>query len=128
MPSIISNALSEKNLTVYGDGKAIHSFVYINDVVKSIVNSLELNGSHLINIAGNEQVTIGKLAAKIVNLANKSGIKVELDHVESTIPNKNYIFDNSELRSLLLCKLTSLDDGLEREFNYIKELKQNGRF
>lgn len=127
MPSMIYDALNGKNLMICGDGKAIRSFIYIDDVADAIVRAIALKGDHIVNVVGNEQITIEGLAKKVVSLANKDGIPVSLDYMKTTVPNKDYIFDNTLLRSLLIKKLTSFDVGLKNEFDYMKHLKQNGK-
>ena len=118
MPTMIENAIKGNDLTIYGDGKAIRSFIYIEDVVQAIVNSIELKTSEIINVVSNEPVTINRLAELIQAMAD-GGIRIT--HIQSNIPNVDYIFDNSKLRRYLLNSFTSLEDGLRHEYNYMKE-------
>lgn len=119
MPVMIKNAINQQNITIFGDGEAIRTFIYIKDVANAIINSLEYNSSEIINIVGNESVTINELANIIVNL---SGNDISIDHIKSDVPNRDLCFDNRKLMGSLLKTLTPLRDGLNNEINYMKKL------
>ena len=119
MPVMIKSALKNEDINIYGDGEALRSFIYIDDVAKAVVNSLNLSSSDIINIVGNEAVSINDLAKKIIALSGKN-IKVE--HISTDSVNRNYLFDNSKLLNTLLDSLTPLETGLKREMDYLKKL------
>lgn len=119
MPVMIRNAIQGKNIQIYGDGNAIRTFIHIEDVSKSIVNSIELNTSEVINVVGSEAVTIRELANMIKKL---SGDAIEIEYIPSSIPNRDCIFDNSKLKAFLLKDLLPFRDGLKREYQYMREM------
>ena len=119
MPVMIKSALKNEDINIYGDGEALRSFIYIDDVAKAVVNSLNLSSSDIINIVGNEAVSINDLAKKIIALSGKN-IKVE--HISTDSVNRNYLFDNSKLLNTLLDSLTPLETGLKKEMDYLKQL------
>ncbi|SDJ26064.1 UDP-glucose 4-epimerase [Lachnospiraceae bacterium G41] len=119
MPVMIKSALKNEGISIYGDGEALRSFIYIEDVAKAVVNSLMLPSSDVINIVGNEATSINDLAEKIIAL---SGNDIKIEHIPSNGANRNYIFDNSKLLSTLLDSLTPLETGLKREMEYLKKL------
>jgi UDP-glucose 4-epimerase len=119
MPVMIDNALHGNDIQIFGDGKAIRTFIHVNDVVNAIVNAVELDGFNLINVVGNEETTINELAEKIVKF---SGADIKIIHKEYSVPNRNLRFNNHRLMTLLLPRLTSFDDGLRDEISYMKEM------
>ncbi|MBP5493839.1 MAG: NAD(P)-dependent oxidoreductase [Lachnospiraceae bacterium] len=119
MPVMIKSALQKEGISIYGDGEALRSFIYIEDVAKAVVNSLKLPSSDIINIVGNEAISINDLAKKIIEL---SGNDIKIEHISSNVANRNYIFDNSKLLNTLLDSLTPLETGLKREMEYLKQL------
>lgn len=116
MPVMLQNAIQGKNLKIYGDGEAIRSFIFIDDVVDAIIKSISLCSSEVINIVGNEPVTINELANIIRSFTND---KVNIEHISSDTENKNYVFDNSKMRRLLLDELIPLKNGLRQEYDYL---------
>jgi UDP-glucuronate decarboxylase len=67
MSRFIMQALTEKPITVYGDGKQTRSFCYITDTVTALMllaSSKESKGE-VINVGNTQEVTILELAEKI---------------------------------------------------------------
>ncbi len=118
MPVMVRNAIEGQDLKIYGDGNAIRSFIYIDDVAKAIVNAIDVENSEIINVAGDEMVTIRQLAELICTYEKK---QIQIIHVRSSAPNINYIFDNTKMKNLLLRDLTPLQIGLKREYEYMQE-------
>lgn len=117
IPTMIRNAIYQKDINIYGDGKAQRTFIYIKDVVESIVKSLFLEQSEIINIVGNENISINHLAKVIRDI---SGRKIQIKYIESDNINQDYLFDNQKMKKLLLDKFTSLEDGLKNEYQYME--------
>lgn len=118
IPVMIRNSIEGKDLTIYGDGKAVRSFIYVEDVVQAIVKSINLETSEIINIVGDEQITINDLAKLIDSFSDHS---VRIHHVNVENHNIDYIFNNSKLKKLLISSFLPLKVGLKREYSYMKE-------
>jgi UDP-glucose 4-epimerase len=60
----IVNARTGKPLPVYGDGKQLRNFTYVEDVVRSIILAAESRAAegHVINIANPNEITVSELA------------------------------------------------------------------
>lgn len=121
MPVMIKMALNNEDLNIYGNGKSLRTFIYIKDVANAIVNSLNLNESNIINIVGNEEISINSLANKIRELVNND---INIIHIKPNIKDRNICFDNKKLMTTLLDKLTPLDEGLNKEIAYMKGLNK----
>ncbi len=117
MPVMIENAVHGRDIVIYGDGEAIRTFIYIEDVAKAVVNAVRLEVSGLINVVGNEPVTINQLADMIVAY---SGEQVKIQHILTDTTNRKCLFDNQHLRACLLGELTPFGKGLRNEIDYIK--------
>ena len=78
--NMVSQALANEPMTVYGDGTQTRSFCYVSDLVRGLVFLSE--SSHLgpFNLGNPEEITVRELAARILDLTkSKSKIKyVEL--------------------------------------------------
>lgn len=71
----VSNALSNKPLTIFGKGDRTRDFTYVDDVVEANLLS-EKKGRGDYNIAGGERMTVLNLAKTILAITNSSS-KIE---------------------------------------------------
>jgi dTDP-glucose 4,6-dehydratase len=69
IPNFIRQALSDEDVTVYGDGSQTRSIQYIDDLIEGIW--LLLNSDHVgpVNIGSNSEITMLELARTIIRLA-----------------------------------------------------------
>lgn len=76
IPNFIVQALSNKDLTIYGNGKQTRSVCYVSDTVDGIVKVLLSDIKEPINIGNPSEVTVLELANEIISLLeSKSKIK-----------------------------------------------------
>lgn len=74
IPRLVSQALKNKPLTVYGDGSQTRTFTYVKDVVWALMKLIENENAfgEVFNVGGTQEVSILDLAKKIVTLTNSS--------------------------------------------------------
>jgi len=74
IPRLVSQALKNIPLTVYGTGQQSRTFTYVKDVVQALMALMETDESagEVFNIGGTEEITILDLAEKIIQLAHSS--------------------------------------------------------
>ncbi len=118
LPTMIRKAIKGENLIIYGDGEAIRTFIYIDDVAKAIIKSIDLETSNVINVVGKEPITVNQLAKMIISNCDNS---VQIEYVPTAEKNKDYLFDNRRMEKYLLNKFTPFEVGLQREIQYMKE-------
>lgn len=118
MPVMIKNALQGKDITIYGDGQAIRTFIHVEDVATAIVNALDETGSNIINVVGNETVTINELALAIREICDAS---INIQHIPVEGENRNCVFNNKKLMNSLLRELKPFRKGLQQEIAYMRE-------
>jgi len=68
VPKFIKAALSNKPITIYGDGKQTRDFIYVKDVVSANKGAIGKNGAY--NIASGQQTTISGLIDAIIALTD----------------------------------------------------------
>jgi nucleoside-diphosphate-sugar epimerase len=117
LPTMIDSAINKRSITIFGDGEALRTFIYVDDVAKAIVNSIDFDFNGIINVVGGESISINKLANMIVEL---SGNEIAVNHAYSDFKNRNITFDNSKLMCSLLSELTPLEEGIKKEMAYMK--------
>jgi UDP-glucose 4-epimerase len=68
IPNLVAQAIENKPLTVFGDGKQTRCFTYVGDVVPALIklmDSSQVNGE-VFNIGSNHPVSIETLAQRII--------------------------------------------------------------
>jgi UDP-glucose 4-epimerase len=121
IPETFRKILLNQDLTIWGSGNELRSFIYIYDLVKSITKSIEYTENlGVINIVGSQPISIFNLVKKIKSIANSS---VAIEKAEVNFQGKNSVFDNQKSLKFLLDKETNLDDGLLAEYQFMKQSK-----
>lgn len=74
VPRFIEQALNNKPITVFGDGKQTRSFTYVTDEVEGLLRLAGIEGleGEVVNIGNNKETTILELAELIKKLCNSS--------------------------------------------------------
>lgn len=120
IPTIIRQIIDKKPLTLYGDGQDLRSFIFISDVVNSIINSVEVNSEYeIINVVGDQEISIKSLIGKIIKISGKD---VEVKNISINTKPRHLTFDNSKLKKVLYSPIISLDEGLKIEWEYFNQL------
>jgi UDP-glucose 4-epimerase len=70
IPTFVKQALSERPITVYGDGKQSRCFCYVGDVVGALMKLMddERTVGEVFNVGSNQEISIGDLAGKVKEL------------------------------------------------------------
>jgi len=118
----VSQALKNKPITIYGDGKQTRSFCYISDTITGLVllATSEKAEGEVVNIGNNQETTILQLAKKIKQLT-KSESSLTYHLLPKDDP-KRRCPDTSKMEKLLGWKpKISLEQGLKRTIKWFAE-------
>jgi len=119
VPTLISQALKDEPMTVYGDGSQTRSFCYVSDLIEGIYR-LALSGEHgPINIGNPQELTVLQFAETIRELV---GSKSEIVHCPMPIDDpKQRRPDITKARTLLGWEpKVSLEEGLSATIDWFK--------
>lgn len=106
----INQTLSDKPLTIHGDGTQANDFVYVGDVVQAYLLALETNKPGIYNIGSGEEISVLDLAKKVIKFTkSKSGVRCT--GTESNRPFR-FALDINEARMALGYSPHSLNEGL----------------
>lgn len=123
LPNAIRNAVLNIDLELWGDGSDLRSFIFIDDVVETVVNALNsTSDNEVINVVSANTISIKDLLTKIIEISGKD---LEILHKPSTHRKRDLVFDNAILLSQLLKHETDLTVGLKNEYKYMKKLYEN---
>jgi UDP-glucose 4-epimerase len=128
IPRLVSQALKNKPLTVYGDGTQTRTFTYVKDVVWALIKLMENDDAfgEVFNVGGTQEVSILELANKIVTLTH-SASEIQLIPYDDVFGKD---FEDMQRRVPSVEKLnnlvgfdpkTSLDAILTKVINYMNK-------
>ena len=123
LPKVISNALNDISIPVYGKGDNIREWIYVEDHCKSIWKTFEHGKcGEVYNIGSGIEVCNLDLVKKVLVLLNKpfNLIKFVTDRPGHDF---RYSIDSSKLASLPgNITFTQLDEGLEQTIEWYKSI------
>ena len=118
--NFIHQAINDENITVYGDGQQTRSFCYIDDLIDGIYKLANSDYNNPINIGNPQEITIEKLANKIIELTNsKSKIIYKSLPVNDPLKRCPDIYRAKEI--LQWEPKIDLESGLNEVIQYEKE-------
>ena len=118
--NFIVQALRNENITIYGDGTQTRSFSYVEDTVAGIISLMNSTEYDVFNIGNPNEMTVGKLAEKIIELTNSTS---EIKYLE--LPNddpKQRKPDITKAKTKLNWEpKVNLDEGLSKTIKWVEE-------
>lgn len=119
--NFIVQAISNKNISINGDGSQTRSFMFVDDLVEALIKVMNCNDfQDPINIGNPNEISINDLAYKILELT-KSTSKIEFNNLPEDDP-KRRMPNIERISDLIDWQPTiSLEDGLMRTINYFNK-------
>ena len=118
--NFIVQALRNENITIYGDGTQTRSFSYVEDTVAGIISLMNSTEYDVFNIGNPNEMTIGKLAEKIIELTDSTS---EIKYLE--LPNddpKQRKPDITKAKTKLNWEpKVNLDEGLAKTISWVED-------
>ena len=111
---------NDKEFKVWGTGKPLREFLYVDDLSKAINHLIENNlNPELINIGSGDEITIKDLVNKISKIINYDGEIVFDDTKPDGNPRK--LLDSSKVNSYGWDSEISLDQGLKLTYKWFNQ-------
>jgi len=118
--NFIVQALRNENITIYGDGTQTRSFSYVEDTVAGIISLMNSTEYDVFNIGNPNEMTVGKLAEKIIELTDSTS---EIKYLE--LPNddpKQRKPDITKAKTKLNWEpKVNLDEGLAKTITWVEK-------
>ena len=123
MSKFITAALSNTDITIYGDGSQTRTFCYIDDNVDACLSAFYNNKvlNDVVNIGTDNEITILDLARRIIDITGSSSKIVFLPALKEGDMTRRCP-DNSKMKELLNRPLTPLEDGVRKLIDYRKSV------
>jgi nucleoside-diphosphate-sugar epimerase len=111
-------------IDVWGDGSAIRSYTYVEDMVEGIYLLMHSDLEGAVNIGCPEYVSVDELANAVMEVAGK---KVQIKHVPGPVGVQSRNFSNERIYSLGWRAKFYLKDGISRTYPWIEEQVRKSR-
>ena len=117
--NFIINAISNNDITIYGDGNQTRSFQYIDDLIPGMIKMMESdsNTTGPINLGNPNEIRINELCDKIINLT-KSKSKIIYKKLPSDDPLRRKPDISLAKEKLNWEPRHDLESGLKKTINY----------
>ena len=119
--NFIVQALMNKPITLYGDGRQTRSFCYVDDLVNGLIRLMECEaaGALPVNLGNPEEYTVRALAEEVLSIAGSDAPLVERPLPQDDPRQRRP--DISRARALLhWAPAVGLREGLERTVTYFR--------
>jgi dTDP-glucose 4,6-dehydratase len=126
IPTFLEQALSNKPLSVYGNGRQTRSFCYVTEMIDGIYKLMVSNFSEPVNLGNPQEMTILELAEKIIKLTG-SRSKVVFKKAPQDEPQRRRPEITRAKELLGWEPKTSIDQGLIPTIEWFKKKLFNRR-
>jgi len=120
IPNFLKQALTGKDLTIYGDGSQTRSFCYVSDLVEGIYRLLTSDLNNPTNIGNPNEMTIKEMADKILQVTQSASkiIHVPLPEDDPKVRQP----DITRAKKYLNWEpVVGLEEGLQSTLKYFKK-------
>jgi len=116
----IKSILKDKEISIYGDGNQTRDFTYVSDIIKANILAMERGDEgNTYNIGGGSKVSINEVL-KILEKISGKNIKVKYNKPEKGDMKHTWADINKAKNDLGYFPTVGLEDGLEKEFKWLK--------
>ena len=121
IPLMILNALHGDRLPVYGDGRQVRNWLFVEDFARAIDLVLREGApGEVYNVGGPDEIENIELVRRLIGLAGADETLIE--HVtDRPGHDRRYSLSSDKVRALGWRPRTTLDGGLERTFDWYRD-------
>lgn len=123
IPALIRKVVERHNpLEVWGDGRDIKDFIYVEDLVEGLTLAMEkINQFDQINIGGGKSITIRQILKAILEADNFKNPKIVFNSSKPTMIPIRLINIDKAKKILNFTPKTSLRDGIKKTADWYKK-------
>jgi len=113
----IAEAEDGGTIEVWGDGTAVRSYTYVDDMVDGIYRLMQSDLQGAVNIGCPQYVSVNELAATVAEVAGK---KIAIRHIDGPVGVKSRNFSNERIYSLGWKSRFNLKAGIALTYPWIE--------
>ena len=114
----VAEATDGGAIEVWGDGNAVRSYTYVDDMVDGIRKLMQSNLEGAANIGSPEYVSVNQLVQIVAEVANKD---VRIRHTEGPVGVESRNFSNAKIYGTGWRPRISLREGIARTYPWIED-------
>ncbi len=111
-------------IEVWGDGTAIRSYTYVDDMVDGIYRLMQSDLEGPVNIGNPEYVSVNELVEIVARVAGK---RIGIRHVEGPVGVRSRNFSNQKIYSIGWRARFPLEEGIRRTYPWIEQQVEASR-
>ena len=120
LPTFFRQALTNKPITVFGDGSQTRSFTYVDDLIEGIFRLVESEEVEPVNLGNPEEISILEFAEEILKITGSTS-EISFEELPADDPQVRQP-DISRAKSILNWEpRTNRKEGLIKTMDYFKE-------
>ena len=117
--TLISQAVSNQDLTVHGDGRQSRSFCYVDDLIRGVIALADSNEIGPINLGNDKEISVLELANLVLKI-NQSSNKITFTQAMDDDPQQRCPDLTLAKSKLNWSPTISVEDGLSRTIDWFK--------
>ena len=114
----VAEAPEGGEVEVWGDGSAVRSYTYVDDMTDGIFRLMQSDLQGAVNIGCPEYVTVDELARCVAEVAGK---RIRIKHVKGPVGVQSRNFSNARIESIGWRSRFPLRDGIARTYPWVAE-------
>ena len=118
--TLLTQALRNEPMTIFGDGSQTRSFQYVDDLVEGIVRLMAVDYNEPVNLGNPNEFTVKDLAEKIIEFTKSKSELVYCDLPEDD-PKRRKPDITRAKEELNWEPVVSLNEGLEKSLTYFTQ-------
>ena len=115
----IKHTIAGETIEIWGDGNVVRDYIYIDDLCRMLYALIEYHGdTEVFNLSSNTGVSQNDIVDILKQI--DPAVKVTYKSARS-VDAKKIILDNSRIRSICDFEMVSIEEGIRRYYDYIKQ-------
>ena len=114
----VAEAPEGGEVEVWGDGSAVRSYTYVDDMTDGIFRLMQSDLQGAVNIGCPEYVTVDELARCVAEVAGK---RIQIQHIKGPVGVQSRNFSNARIESIGWRSRFPLRDGIARTYPWVAE-------
>ena len=120
----VAEAVDNGTIEVWGDGTAVRSYTYVDDMVEGIYSLMHADLEGPVNIGCPQYVTVKELVDTVAGVAGKN---INIKHVDGPVGVQSRNFSNQRIYSIGWKSRFRLEDGIRLTYPWIQEQVRKNR-
>jgi GDP-L-fucose synthase len=122
LPALIRRVVERHDpISVWGDGKDVKDFIFIDDLVEGLLLAMEkISGFDVVNIASGNEYVLNDLLEKMIRIDGYDNAKIIFDTSKPTMIPKRLINPSKAKKILGFRAKTPIEEGLKKTFDWYR--------